>query len=49
MFFGPSKLEEMAKGLGKSISLFRKGMKDGDTEPVKKEEPPQKTEEPKKQ
>lgn len=48
IFYGPSKLEELAKGLGKSISLFKKGMREGDTEPVRKEEPLQKTEEPNK-
>lgn len=32
LFFGPSKLPELGKSLGKAIGAFKKGLKDGDEE-----------------
>lgn len=32
LFFGPNKLPELGKSLGKAISGFKKGLKDGETE-----------------
>jgi sec-independent protein translocase protein TatA len=38
LLFGAKKIPEIAKGLGKSVSEFKKGMRDLENE-VKKEEP----------
>ncbi len=38
LLFGAKKIPEIAKGLGKSVSEFKKGMRDLEEE-VKKEEP----------
>jgi sec-independent protein translocase protein TatA len=32
LFFGPHKLPELGKSLGKAITGFKKGLKDGDGE-----------------
>ena len=32
LFFGPRKLPELGKSLGKAIGAFKKGLKDGDEE-----------------
>lgn len=32
LFFGPNKLPELGKSLGKAIGAFKKGLKDGDDE-----------------
>ncbi|MBK8871369.1 MAG: twin-arginine translocase TatA/TatE family subunit [Elusimicrobia bacterium] len=41
LFFGPNKLPELGKSLGKAITGFKKGLKDGDepsgSSPDKKE------------
>lgn len=39
LLFGATKLPALARGLGKSVSEFKKGLKEG-AEEVKKEEPP---------
>jgi sec-independent protein translocase protein TatA len=44
IFFGPKKIPDIARGLGKSISEFKKAMRDVETEltkPVVTPEPPQ--------
>jgi sec-independent protein translocase protein TatA len=32
LFFGPNKLPELGKSLGKAISAFKKGLKEGEEE-----------------
>lgn len=45
IFFGPSKLESFAKSLGKSVSMFKKGVKEGEEEAKKTPEPSKSSEE----
>ena len=47
LLFGARKIPEIARGLGKSMSEFKKGLKDVDEE-IKKEEEPEKREPPEK-
>ncbi|MCK4385777.1 MAG: twin-arginine translocase TatA/TatE family subunit [candidate division Zixibacteria bacterium] len=47
LLFGAKKIPEIARGLGKSMSEFKKGLKDVDEE-IKKEEGPEKREPPEK-
>lgn len=47
LLFGAKKIPEIARGLGKSMSEFKKGLKDVDEE-IKKEEEPEKREPPEK-
>jgi sec-independent protein translocase protein TatA len=42
IFFGPKKIPEIAKGIGKGISEFRKAMKDVQSELTKPEDSPNK-------
>lgn len=37
LIFGPSKLPELSKSVGKTISSFKKGMKDEEKKSVEKE------------
>jgi len=47
LLFGAKKIPEIARGLGKSMSEFKKGLKEVDEE-IKKEEEPEKREPPEK-
>lgn len=47
LLFGARKIPEIARGLGKSMSEFKKGLKEVDEE-IKKEEEPEKREPPEK-
>lgn len=47
LLFGARKIPEIARGLGKSMSEFKKGLREVDEE-IKKEEEPQKREPPEK-
>lgn len=38
LIFGPSKLPQLGKSVGESIREFKKSMKDGASEPDKKDE-----------
>lgn len=40
VFFGPSKIPEIGRSLGRSIQEFRAGMKEGDSGDDKKAPPP---------
>ena len=46
IFFGPKKIPDFAKSLGKGIAEFRKAMRDVQSELTKPEPPPQKPPEP---
>lgn len=39
LLFGASKLPELGRSLGSGLSNFKKGLKDGDTEPTLPEPP----------
>lgn len=39
LFFGPNKLPELGKSLGKAIGAFKKGLKEGDDD-ARKSDPP---------
>ncbi|KPL03574.1 MAG: twin-arginine translocase TatA/TatE family subunit [Candidatus Zixiibacteriota bacterium] len=47
LLFGARKIPEIARGLGKSMSEFKKGLREVDEE-IKKEEEPEKREPPEK-
>jgi sec-independent protein translocase protein TatA len=47
LLFGARKIPEIARGLGKSMSEFKKGLREVDDE-IKKEEEPEKREPPEK-
>ena len=47
LLFGAKKIPEIARGLGKSMSEFKKGLREVDEE-IKKEEEPEKREPPEK-